>query len=75
MILVRDVFQAKYGKSDDLVAHFKALNTMLPAPRHREILTDASGQFFAVVTHLQAKDLGEWQKMQKQVFAHPGFGK
>ena len=49
MILVRDVFQAKYGKGGELVALFKELRQQRLRQFVYRILTDASGPFFTVV--------------------------
>ena len=49
MILVRGVFQAKYGKGDDPVALFKEAHQKWPQGYADRILTDVSGTFFTVV--------------------------
>ncbi len=59
MLLVRQVFQAKYGRGDELVVLFQEFNTRLQEagqamPRFR-ILTDASGPFFTVVTEAEVE--------------------
>jgi hypothetical protein len=76
MILVRDVFQAKYGKGDELVALFKeARQKWDPAQRYASrILTDASGPFFTIVTETEAESLAEWERRLSEGFAHPEFG-
>ena len=76
MILVRDVFQAKYGKSGDLVALFKEAGQKWPntAQYGRRILTDASGSFFTVVTETEVESLAAWEKMLAEIFANPEFG-
>jgi hypothetical protein len=64
MLVVRQVFQAKYGRGDELVALFQELNGRMRevgsvgelAPQFR-ILTDVSGPFFTVVTEVE---VGEW---------------
>jgi hypothetical protein len=61
MILVRQVFHAKYGRGDELVALFKQVLQQLPGTRGR-LLTDLSGQFFTLVVELEAASLGEWEK-------------
>jgi hypothetical protein len=53
----RQVFQAKYGRGDALVALFQEINTRMQeeggnAP-HFRILTDATGPFFTVVTEIE----------------------
>lgn len=76
MILVRDVFQARYGKAGELVALFKELRAKVPelAQYGPRILTDASGPFFTVVTETEVSSLAEWERMVGQIFGHPAFG-
>lgn len=75
MIQIRDVFQAKYGRGDELVALFKEAEPLLT--KHgigpRRILTDASGSFFTVVTESEAENLAAYEESLK-VFADPEFG-
>lgn len=75
MIVVRDVFQAKYGRGDELVALFREAWEMLPGfARSGRILTDASGQFFQVVTEIQVESLGEWERIMREEMANADFG-
>mgnify|MGYP001574952776 CR=1 FL=1 len=75
MIVVRDVFQAKYGKGGQLVALLKeAAKQWEPGYAYR-ILTDASGPFFTVVTETEVANLAEWEKRAAEVFSRPDFGK
>jgi hypothetical protein len=76
MIIVRDVFQAKYGKGDDLVALFKEAQERWPAAARygQRILTDASGPFFTVVTETEVESFAAWEALLAEVFAHPDFG-
>jgi len=73
MILVRDVFQAQYGKADELVALFMEINEILPQYAAR-ILTDVSGPFFTVVTEEEIESIDEWNKRNAEVFGTPEFG-
>ena len=61
MILVRNVFHAKYGRGDELVALFKQLIQRMPVTGGR-LMTDLSGQFFTLVFEFEAASLGEWEK-------------
>jgi hypothetical protein len=79
MLLVRDVFQARYGHGDELVALFKEIVAdWQSAPRpvalhdHR-VLTDASGPFFTVVTELVLDDFTAWERFMAEEFALPQF--
>lgn len=74
MILVRDIFQAKYGKGGDLVALFKEANETWSEDYAVRILTDASGPFFSVVTEQEMESLAEWERQAGAIFAMPQFG-
>ncbi|MBI1879333.1 MAG: hypothetical protein HYR94_14140 [Chloroflexi bacterium] len=76
MILVRDVFQAKYGHVGDLMALFKEVKEKWPesAQYGYRILTDASGPFFTVVTETQVASLAEWEHLITEIFSLPQFG-
>jgi hypothetical protein len=74
MILIRDVFQAKYGKGGQLVALFKEAREQWPAGYAQRILTDASGSFFTVVTETEVEDMAAGEQLTAEVFAMPDFG-
>lgn len=73
VIRVRQVFQAKYGRGDELVALFKEFHADADIPNRERahIMTDASGQFFTVVTEYEAESLGAWEDGFKQMMAAP----
>ncbi len=78
MVIARQVFRAKYGRGDELVALFKELNTRLQetgeaAPRFR-ILTDVSGPFFTVVTEVEVENLAAWEGSFRESMARPWIG-
>jgi len=77
MILVRDVFQAKYGKGGELVTLLKEARQGWPKVREYavRVMTDASGPFFTVVTETELPSLAEWEKRAAEIFADPEFGK
>ena len=74
MKIVRDVFQAKYGKGDELVALFKEVQKMGPELSTYRILTDASGPFFTVVTEYEVESLAAWEEQIATTFSNPDFG-
>jgi hypothetical protein len=74
MIIVRDVFQAKYGKGGDLVALFKEAKESWPQGYATRILTDASGPFFTVVSETEVENLAAWEQFMADVMAMPDFG-
>ena len=73
MVVARQVFQAKYGRGDELVALFQEFNTRMreageTTPRFR-ILTDASGPFFTVVTEYEIESFADWEQEFRQMMA------
>jgi len=73
MILVRDVFQARYGKADELVALFNELRENLAADYAYRILTDVTGTFFTVVAETELESLAAWEELTSDLFAMPEF--
>lgn len=76
MMLVRQVFQAKYGQGDTLVNLFKEFhrNADIPNRESARILTDASGPFFTVITEYQVESLGAWEEGFQRLMAAPQIG-
>ncbi len=75
MIVVRDVFQAKYGRGDELVALFKELVPAAQAAGMGEmsIMADLSGRFFTVVTEEQVENLAAYEQSREKLFAAAEF--
>jgi hypothetical protein len=76
MIVVRDIFQCKYGKAGPLVALFKdsAMASMVPEGVSARLLTDLSGQFDTVVSEWTMESMAAWEKMIRGEFENPEFG-
>jgi hypothetical protein len=74
MIVVRDTFQAKFGKAGALVALFKELRQQWPGQSVDRIFTDASGPFDTVVTEATVESVAAWQQRQASVSSMPAFG-
>jgi hypothetical protein len=79
MILVRDIFQAKFGKGDALVALFKEMADQTPpdAPaafRNARLLTGASGPFFTIVLETEFESMGEWEAAFAKLMSLQGSG-
>jgi hypothetical protein len=75
MVLVRLVFQVKWGKAEEVVAAFKESQSTMDerfGGRSR-ILTDLSGPFHTVVQEIEAPSIGEWERRRPQIFADPEF--
>jgi hypothetical protein len=78
MLVVRQVFRAKYGRGDELVALFQEFNARTreageTAPRFR-ILTDASGPFFTVVTEVEVESFAAWEGSFRASMDRPWMG-
>ena len=59
MIVERVVFQAKYGKGDELVTLFKEFAKVAPPAsmgRNPRLLTDRSGLFFTIVLEAEGQN-------------------
>lgn len=75
MIIVRDVFHAKYGRGDELVALFQEFQGMMPHMHdHMRLFTDASGRFFQVVTETEFESLAAFEAFSRTEMAHAEFG-
>ena len=75
MLLVRNVFQAKYGMGDELVTLIREGEHMWEGVvQHPRILTDASGKFFTVVLEFMVADFAAYQAGEREEFSHPDFG-
>ena len=64
MIVERDVFQAKYGHGDELVALLKESKPMMikAGAKNVRILTDLTGTFFTVVMEVEYGSAAEMEK-------------
>ena len=81
MILVRTVFQAKFGQGGQFAAQMAASNRQIAAqmaeqlggPRPWRVLTDLSGLFDTVVFELELESLAEWEQSRAVLFQLPTF--
>ena len=75
MILVRNIFQAKYGRGDELVALLKEGEKMMTRSSfaNQRVLTDVTGQFFTVVMEHEVPSLAEYEKSMA-LMGDPDFG-
>ncbi len=78
MLIVRDVFQAKYGRGDELVALFQEFDRTLgetgSAVARSRILVDASGPFFTVVTEAEVESFAAWERSFQEEMNRPWMG-
>jgi hypothetical protein len=75
MVLWRVIFQAKFGKANELVAAFKAMSSSMAGERvmavQPRILTDISGPFDTVVLETTHESLAALEEYRKAMFASP----
>jgi hypothetical protein len=73
MLLVRNIFQAKYGLGDALVELILSSPEIWDAGQNFRMLTDASGPFFTVVAEHTFENFAAFEAAQEAEFALPGF--
>ena len=77
MVVVRFVFQAKWGKADEVIDEFKKnaelMKEVLGSDVRVRLLTDLSGPFHTVVQELEVESLASWEKLRSQIFANSDF--
>src|ERR671932_1634488 len=73
MILVRTVFQVKWGKMDEVLAgmaEMRSLGERLGLRRGR-VLTDLAGPMFTLVQEQEVESLDQWQRQREEMFRNP----
>jgi hypothetical protein len=77
VILVRLVFQTKWGKAQDVVDDYKQnadlMRQIVGPDVQLRILTDLSGPFHTVVQELEVGSLAEWERVRAAIFSNPQF--
>jgi hypothetical protein len=75
MIVVRTVFQAKWGKADELVRAVREgqQEMIREAGIRGRILTDLGGQFFTVVLEGEFASLAAWEQFRARMFQDSRF--
>jgi len=74
MILVRFVFQTKWGKANEVVAAFKETQKIFGEQFGRSrILTDLSGPLHTVVQEIEVESLAEWERRRAELFSQSEY--
>ena len=74
MILVRYVFQAKWGMVGEVVAVFKESQKILGEQFGRSrVLTDLSGPLMTVVQEIEVESLAEWERRRSEIYSRPRY--
>jgi hypothetical protein len=75
MILVRNIFQARFGRAGEVAKAMKESSKALGEiyGGNARILTDLSGQFDTVVLEIEVDSLAKWERTRLEVFSRPEF--
>ena len=78
MILVRFVFQVKWGRAQEVVNQTDRMAPIMrriygSKARQARVLTDLSGPFNTVVQEVEVESLAEWEQIRARLFADPEF--
>lgn len=77
MILVRMIFQAKWGKAGKVARQFAESNELMQRVLGQDVrmcvLTDLSGPFDTVVQEFEVESLAEWERGRAKIFSCPEF--
>ena len=69
MILVRDIFQLKFGKAKDAIASAKQFKTLAEKVGHKgkvRFMTDLTGRFYTLVMETTYDSMGAYESFLKQ---------
>src|SRR5688500_11064726 len=75
MILIRDMYQLRFGRIDQAVSLFSRLPQTRsgPAPLQHHALTDISGSMYTFVSELMVANLAEWDTIRTSFYEQRGF--
>lgn len=73
MMMVRLVFQAKYGKGADLLDLFKEAHRRWNDVYTGRILAERDGAYVTVISETEVASFDEWERRLAHVFAQPDF--
>jgi hypothetical protein len=75
MILVRDVFQLKFGKAKEALALWKEGKEILQKYGHYpdRVLTDLAGNYYTLVLETTSKNLSEFEESMKNTFKDKAY--
>ena len=74
MIIVRDIFQVKFGRMKEALEHWKemAKTSPLTQENHPRVLTDLTGQYYTLVAESTFKDLTDFERFFRTEMAAAG---
>lgn len=74
MIVVRDIFQLKFGQSEEAISIMKQLSQLQPNSGYGKarLLTDfAGGQYYTLVLESEFESVSKWEAEMRQGMADP----
>jgi hypothetical protein len=75
MIVVRNVFQLKFGHAKDAIAAWKEMIGLASkldfGAQEMRLLTDAVGPFYTVVFEVSFESMGKYEESAKRMMANP----
>jgi hypothetical protein len=74
MILVRDIFQVKFGRMKEAKEVWKEMLKLFPGQGRPRLLTDLTGPYYTLVLEAAYKDLGDYQAFSQKEMAVQGMG-
>ncbi len=74
MILVRNIFQVKFGRMKEAKEVWKEMLTHFPGESRPRLLTDLTGQYYTLVLETTYKDMGEYETLSQRDLATPAMG-
>ena len=76
MILVRDIFQLKFGKAKEAVALWKEGKELLKKTGHYpdRVLTDLVGNYYTLVLESTSENFSEFEDSMKKAFKDKAYG-
>lgn len=73
MMMVRLIFQAKYGKGADLLDLFKDAHRRWSGVYTGRILAERDGAYVTVISETEVASFEEWERRLARIFAQPDF--
>jgi len=74
MILVREVFQVKFGKMKEVKELLKEMTKLMPQENKPRILTDLVGPYYTLVMENTHQDLAAFEADMRREMGGPEFG-
>ena len=74
MILVREIFQIKFGKMKEVKEVWKQMMKLMPAENKPRVLTDLTGPYYTLVMENTHKDLSAFEADMRREMGGSDFG-